>query len=100
MLRTINRVLRNYPGPHNNCILENKRKKPTAEQTTRPPTKTTTRRTTSTTRRITSTTPMVEEYSDEYQDEFETCTNGEFYADPKSCDKYFICNHDRKVEYK
>ena len=82
LLRTINRVLRKYPGPHNNCVLEPKKtitsaadptKKPTTEApTTKKPTtamttvkattemittkKPTTRKTTTTTQKPTTTT--------------------------------------------
>jgi len=42
LLRTINRVLRNYPGPHNNCQLESKSvlPKPSDKPTTSKPTTT------------------------------------------------------------
>lgn len=43
LLRTINRVLRQYPGPHNNCVLEAKKARPGTEATTKKPVATTKR---------------------------------------------------------
>ena len=66
LLRTINRVLRKYPGPHNNCVLENRKSaKPSADPTKKPVETTTkkqepTRRTEPTTRRTEPTTQRTE----------------------------------------
>ena len=120
-MRTINRVLKRYPGPHNNCNLEIKKTvpKPTAEETTRAPVtttvsttttavsvpykptkkKTTTRpRTTTTT--VKSTTYEGEDYEDEYpdSDNDESCVDGSYFAHETDCGKYYICNHNTKTE--
>jgi chitinase len=118
LLRTINRVLRQYPGPHNNCFLEKTFTKPTAEETTKKPevtTRPTTMRPTSsarpeTTRRTTTTTtlrPVVYEGEDfdgeeNYPEETDDhgCASGSrnFAVHDEDCSKYYICNHGSAIE--
>lgn len=108
LLRTINRVLRQYPGPHNNCFVEKFFSKPTAEATTTrkpeimtgsPPPK----RTTTTTLK-----PVVyegEDFDGEeiYPDEIEEdhgCSGGSrnFAVHKADCSKYYICDHGSAIE--
>jgi chitinase len=108
LLRTINRVLRNYPGPHNNCLLESKAHKPTAEETTRKPTtQRTTQRPISTKRTTTKTTqkPLYEgeeeEAVDDNQydfDEGKSCTGRTFLQHDTECNMYYICDNGKPVE--
>lgn len=63
LLRTINRVLRKYPGPHNNCILENRKAMPMPDTTKKPVTtkKPMTTAVTTTTQRVTKRPTTTEE---------------------------------------
>lgn len=115
LLRTINRVLRKYPGPHNNCVLESRKKmKPVSEPTTKKPmitdastkrpsiatTSRVTPRTTqsrqTTTRRTTTTeTPPLDEFPEEpASDDEKTCSEGRLFMPHESdCNKYYQCDH-------
>ena len=122
LLRTINRVLRDYPGPHNNCNLESRIKPPKpTEETTKAPTtavsttkstevtvpykptkkKTTSRpRPTSTT--VKSTTYEGEDYEEEEEgtdlDDNDSCVDGTYFPHETDCSKYYICNFKSKLE--
>ncbi|CAG9802300.1 unnamed protein product [Chironomus riparius] len=127
LLRTINRVLRDYPGPHNNCNLESRIKppKPDAEETTKAPTtavtttmttavtepyKPTKKKTTSrpkpTSTTVKSTTYEGEDYEEEDEDDEEgtnlndndSCVDGTYFAHETDCSKYYICNFASKLE--
>ena len=58
LLRTINRVLRKYPSPHNKCFLEKNYQTPTEEVTTKKPIYTE-RPTTTMSRRTTQKTTII-----------------------------------------
>lgn len=113
MLRTINRVLRKYPGPHNHCYVEKTYTKPTVEETTlRPPTpqQTTSSARPITTRKTTTTTtlrPVVYEGEDFDEEEYPIqseedrgCGDGSrtFISHQEDCSKYFICDHGSAIE--
>lgn len=125
LLRTINRVLRNYPGPGPRCVLEKvpQQEEPrptrpptstTLETTRRPATSTTAKRTT-TTRKWTTTTQRkttprptytttsassFEELLNE-TDEQQTCSDGRLFIPHASdCNKYYICQYGKLYEQK
>lgn len=101
-------MLRKYPGPHNNCNLDSRKTqpKPTAEETTKKPIEVSTTAAAKPSKHTTTTSKPTtyegedaeEEVPDLYDEEDEECTNGEFYPNPHACDKYYICDHDRKIE--
>lgn len=122
-MRTINRVLRDYPGPHNNCNLESRIKppKPEKEETTKAPTtavstttitavtvpyKPTKKKTTSrpkpTSTTVKSTTYEGEDYDEEEEDtelgDSESCVDGTYFPHESDCSKYYICNFNAKLE--
>lgn len=113
LLRTINRVLRKYPGPHNHCFVEKTYSKPTAEDTTkRPetPTPSTSPSRPVITRKPTTTTtlrPVVYEGEDFDEDEYpiqseedRSCQDGSktFISHHEECSKYYICDHGSAIE--
>lgn len=127
LLRTINRVLRNYPGPGPRCVLEKvpQREEPrptrpststTLETTRRPATTTTAKRTTTTTTRKWTTTTQrkttprptytttsassFEELLNE-TDEQQTCSDGRLFIPHASdCNRYYICQYGKLYEQK
>lgn len=109
LLRTINRVLRKYPSPHNKCFLEKNYQTPTEEvltkkpiYTERPSTSmpTTSRRTTQKTTKV----PFyeVEDFDENYpdlEDEQNACSSGlKTFAVHNDCHKYYVCNHGNAIE--
>ncbi|XP_055600306.1 probable chitinase 10 [Uranotaenia lowii] len=116
LLRTINRVLRNYPGPGPKCILksdpERDEQRPTSTTTRRPtetterPTTTMHKRTTKATKRTTTTTPRpaytepptYQEVIDNTEEK-KSCTDGRLFIPHKSdCNKYYICQYGKLYE--
>lgn len=123
LLRTINRVLRNYPGPHNNCVLDSKKKirptipkpgesttkKPAEKPSSRKPIETTTRKleaTKTTKRTVTRTTTTAKPEEPDYYEEEDPvpdlnddqddrlCNPGRlFVAHEKDCNLYYQCDH-------
>lgn len=121
LLKTINRVLRNYPGPGPKCVLEQEphREKPkptsppmpTSRETTWRPTTTTTRRTTTTTRKSTTTTRRrtstrptygtTEPYEETINqvNNQQSCKAGRLFIPHQTdCNKYYICQHNQLYE--
>ncbi|XP_055636577.1 probable chitinase 10 [Toxorhynchites rutilus septentrionalis] len=120
LLKTINRVLRNYPGPGPRCVLEKDphREKPKPTKTPTPSTRETTRRPTTTTTRLTTTTRKpttttrwrtstrstqgtTEAYEEtiEHVNNQQSCTDGRLFAPhPTDCNKYYICQHHKLYE--
>lgn len=108
LLRTINRVLRKYPGPHNSCFLEKTFKKPTDVTTQKPQSQrpSSTSMTPTTRRTTTKATPVNEgedyDVNDNYpdsDDEPNACSGSRAFATHSSdCHKYFVCNHGNAIE--
>ena len=128
LLRTINRVLRNYPGPGPKCILGSTKPSPdrpttamtttTTRSTTRRPTttvRTTTTATTSTTPRAVSTTrqttrrtttrfsttsrPTTPSIDDLDSNQSSSKCDGRLFIPHESdCSKYYICQHGKRYE--
>lgn len=112
LLRTINRVLRKYPSPHNKCFLEKSYQTPTKEATTRSPIYSknsstsaippTSRRTTQTTTR----NPLVEDYDvnenypdlEDEQNQNPCLSGSRAFAVHSDCHKYYVCNHGSAIE--
>lgn len=121
-MRTINRVLRNYPAASKNCNLESRIKPPTAEETTKAPEMTTVKLTTTTavsvpykptkkkttsrpkptSTTVKSTTYEGEDYEEEEEDtdlhDTDSCVDGTYFPHETDCSKYYICNFNSKLE--
>jgi hypothetical protein len=123
-LRTINRVLRDYPAATKNCNLESRIKPPTDEETTKKPEMTTVKSTTSTavtvpykptskkttsrpkptSTTVKSTTYEGEDYEEEEEEEDTNlhdtgrCETGQYFPHETDCNKYYICNFNSKLE--
>lgn len=83
LLRTINRVLRNYAKPAPKCILGGSEEKPMQKPTKKP---------------TFSTTTMTSVYPDEFEpvvpgsDKKMPCQGRLYIADENNCNQYYLCN--------
>ena len=108
LLRTINRVLRDYPGPHKNCKLEDtphlSSEKPSVTQkpvtsvtlsTQRPQTQYTTLSSTKFKK------PSTEAVIIDDLEPVRGCNSGvEYFPHESECSKYYVCMHGRPMEMK
>ncbi|XP_067620317.1 probable chitinase 10 [Eurosta solidaginis] len=105
LLKTINRVLRNYPGPHPKCVLEQKQNSmiasdngPSLAYTVKPKPYETPRPTYAsyyTEALQQSEVAALEQFGAE---ELKPCNNRNFVPHEKDCNKYYVCQFDKLIE--
>ncbi|XP_017486088.1 PREDICTED: probable chitinase 3 [Rhagoletis zephyria] len=105
LLKTINRVLRNYPGPAPKCVLELKDntmiasdKGPSQAYSAKPKPVETTRPTYSS-QPIETTEPLaIAALEDFGEEETKPCNGRNFAPHERDCNKYYICQFEKLIE--